>query len=134
MERQTPRDWPSSHKTQCDWLKGSHVIRARVVLLPSETDYSCCEFGAPKYPLLQTNSGISWKTPDYVFDSIVSSRRSSSPLKHAVKVGLEILGKPICCKTSVSRRLVIKTSASSWKSSLIDDGRFFFLPRHMDNL
>ncbi len=38
-------DWRSFYLSQYDWLKGSHMTK--VVWLPSETDYSYCEFVAP---------------------------------------------------------------------------------------
>ncbi len=42
-------DWWSVYLSQYDWLKCSHMTK--VVWLPNETDYSYCEFVAPKYSL-----------------------------------------------------------------------------------
>ncbi len=47
----TSLDWPNFHITQCDWLKGSHMTKPRVVSLPNELDYSRYEYMAPKYSL-----------------------------------------------------------------------------------
>ncbi len=40
-------DWRSFYLSQYDLLKGSHMTK--VVWLPNETDYSYCEFVAPKF-------------------------------------------------------------------------------------
>ncbi len=37
----TSDDWRSFYLSRYDWLKGSHM--AKVVWLPNEADYSCCE-------------------------------------------------------------------------------------------
>ncbi len=64
-------DWRSFYLSQYDWLKGSHM--SRVVWLPNETDYSCCEFVAPNTPYIivlyycfpknthaYTDNGVHW--------------------------------------------------------------------------